>query len=104
MLKFCNRVLDRKYRDYMLSFDQKDLLKIVIRALEPYEELTDLLSGESMVTSTSIAPMLRFLEGITEEFAHSELDDDIQAIRTKIWTYIKSKYDIIVLLYKQLMV
>lgn len=38
---------DRKYRSFMLTFEQKDVLKGVIEALEPYEVLTDVLSGEN---------------------------------------------------------
>lgn len=90
-------VLDRKYRDLLLTFEQKDLLNVVVEALEPYGHLTDLLSGEKVVTVSSVAPMLIHLQGLTEGLTESNADVDLSltptvaSLRGAIWEYIRSK-------------
>lgn len=80
----------------MLSFEQKDLLKSVVHALEPYEELTDLLSAEQVVTSSSVVPMLKHIKelkdidvsGLSDVEIHGKV---IVETREKIWEYVKCK-------------
>ncbi|XP_067949497.1 E3 SUMO-protein ligase ZBED1-like [Watersipora subatra] len=104
---------DRKYRHYLLSFSQTDLLSEVVNALKPYESLTDILSGELMVTSSSIVPTLIYLK----ELCGDDCDDDVNDgdnndedkegseqfdatatptasdIRRLVWKYVKKQYD-----------
>lgn len=81
----------------MLSFEQKDLLNCIVYAMAPYEELTDLLSAEQVVTSSSVAPMLHHIKNLCDvevpALRNIEIHTDIiKEIRKKIWTYVGSKY------------
>ena len=49
-------VNDREHRDLILSFEQKDLLATLVATLKPFSTLTDLLSGDTMVTASSLMP------------------------------------------------
>ena len=77
----------------MLSFEQKDLLQNVVVALKPFEDLTDLLSGEKVVTVSSIAPMLSHIAELAQEVhdADSISGDKVTDIRDNIWEYIKTR-------------
>ena len=118
-------ITDRRYRNHILSFAQKDTLCKVLKALEPYEELTDLLSGDKDVTVSSVAPTLCHLHelqaGCDESATTSveerncsgndavppddgESDDGtsgtslaISSIRLPIWSYVKSRYELTML-------
>lgn len=83
---------ERKYRDHMLTFAQRDLLKAVIAALGPFEELTDLLSGEKVVTISSVAPMLHHIHQLCTS-PHPEVGEDerMPNILAKIYDYISSR-------------
>lgn len=82
-------IADRKYRDYLLSYPQQDLLKRVVDALSPYKCLTDLLSGENVPTSSSICEVLRILKDLCLSVDGDDEEEAtaVNQIRHKIWAY-----------------
>lgn len=71
----------------MLTFTQKHILATIVTALLPYKQLADLLSDETMVTSTSVGLMLSFIRNITDEFpVLSVPEEDIHSPRVKTHT------------------
>lgn len=96
--------LDKKYRKYILSVAHQDLLKMVVDALTPYKELTDLLSGEDMVTVSGLCEMLCAIRDqardVEAEPAEGDVDNDYpldgniltsSVIRKTIWTYVSER-------------
>ena len=84
-------VNNRKHRDLMLSFAQKDLLTDTVNALRPFSDLTDLLSGDTMVTISSVTPMLCHIQELcktTEDSTQIE-----KTIKDGVWAYITRRFD-----------
>jgi len=83
----------------MLNFEQKDLLRRTIIALKPYSSLTDMLSGENTVTSSSIVEVLHILTDVVQDLTDGdgeplELDADVEtvkAMRRSILEYVNDR-------------
>jgi hypothetical protein len=61
--------------------------------LEPFEELTDLLSSEKMVTVSSVAPMLNHVKKLCMPLPGEDVEDEkMVELRAKIWDYIIARY------------
>ena len=91
-------VTDRKYRDYLPTYEQKDVIASVAAILQPFSELTDLLSGEKCVTISSVVPILSHIFALcySSDDDDANLTDEVERdlrknIHQRIWAYIKSK-------------
>lgn len=92
-LEAVNQVLigNKKHRDLILTNTQSDLLGIVVRTLEPFSTLTDMLSGDSAVTMSSIVPMLNHIKQLCAVECN---DDEVSKfIKDGTWRYIASKFN-----------
>lgn len=49
-------IVDRKYRALIPDFKTKDVIDAVVKVLDPFNELTDLLSGEKKCYSFFYSP------------------------------------------------
>lgn len=83
-------VNNRKHRDLMLSQSQSDLLTLLVDFLQPFAQLTDLLSGDQMVTLSSLTPMIIKIEGLCNVAENDS--DNITNLKTRIWEYVSSKF------------
>ena len=52
---------DRKTSHLVLSWQDFDVLQSVMAAIEPFQNLTDLLSGERRITCSAIKPLLKVI-------------------------------------------
>ena len=68
-----------------MTLSQEDLLECVLDALAPYRCMTDLLSGEDAVASTSIPDVLCIINEVMTSYP--ENNAKIQKIRSGIWNY-----------------
>lgn len=82
---------DKKFRHFVPSWADLDILEAVSKALSPLMEFTDALSGEEYVTISFVKPVLHILNSrvLAEE------EDDVEltkTIKTSILRYLKEKY------------
>ena len=63
---------DAKYRDLSVNWEEADTMDSVLRALDGFQYLTDVLSADKEVTVSSYIPLLRHIYQLTT----SDDDDD----------------------------
>lgn len=74
------------------TWQDLDVLESINPALQPLQELTDALSGESYASVSYVKPVLYLLN--TSVLAAKEEDSDLtNSIKKKILDYITTKYD-----------
>jgi hypothetical protein len=92
----CNAAIDqlfvnhRKHRELLLSFEQKDLLSTLVDILQPFSTLTDLLSGDTMVTVSSIMPTLHHIQSLCE--CDGEEGEVAERIKNCVWDYFSQRF------------
>lgn len=82
---------DDRRNNLSLTWQDTDVLRSIHAALKPVSDLTDVLSGENYVTSSSILPMLQ----LCKDSVLAVSDDDAQltnSIRTGILAKLEAKY------------
>lgn len=86
-----NQVLmdDRRYRDLSLNWQQASLIDAVLKCLDGFHTLTDLLSGEKDVTISSAIPMLRHIGRLVD--TEGDVDESVKEVLTVIKTYLQEK-------------
>lgn len=83
---------DRKSRHLVPTWQDLDVLESVNQALQPLEEFTDALSGESYVSVSYVKPVLHLLK--TSVLAEKQEDSELtRSIKIKILNYMICKYD-----------
>ncbi len=83
---------DRKSRHLVPTWQDLDILESVNQALQPLQEFTDALSGESYVSVSCVKPVLHLMK--TSVLAEKEEDSDLtKSIKMKILDYMNNKYD-----------
>ncbi|XP_067281156.1 E3 SUMO-protein ligase ZBED1-like [Pseudorasbora parva] len=83
---------NRKSRHLVPSWQDLDVLESINQALQPLQEFTDALSGESYVSVSYVKPVLHLMN--TSVLAAKEEDSDLtKSIKMKILDYMNSKYD-----------
>ncbi|XP_067236702.1 E3 SUMO-protein ligase ZBED1-like [Chanodichthys erythropterus] len=83
---------NRKSRHLVPSWQDLDVLESINQALQPLQEFTDALSGESYVSVSYVKPVLHLMN--TSVLAAKEEDNDLtKSIKMKILDYMNSKYD-----------
>ncbi|XP_067274669.1 E3 SUMO-protein ligase ZBED1-like isoform X1 [Pseudorasbora parva] len=83
---------NRKSRHLVPSSQDLDVLESINQALQPLQEFTDALSGESYVSVSYVKPVLHLMN--TSVLAANEEDSDLtKSIKMKILDYMNSKYD-----------
>lgn len=82
---------DDRRNNLSLTWQDTDVLRSIHAVLKPVSDLTDVLSGENYVTSSSILPMLQ----LCKDSVLAVSDDDAQltnSIRTGILAKLEAKY------------
>ncbi|MBN3297773.1 ZBED1 protein, partial [Amia calva] len=83
---------DRKSRHLVPSWQDLDVLESINQALQPLQEFTDALSGESYVCVLYVKPILHLMN--TSVLAAKEEDSDLtKSIKMRILDYMNTKYD-----------
>ncbi|ROL48341.1 Zinc finger BED domain-containing protein 1 [Anabarilius grahami] len=83
---------NRKSRHLVPSWQDLDVLESINQALQPLQEFTDALSGESYVSVSYVKPVLHLMN--TSVLAAKEEDSDLtKSIKMKTLDYMNSKYD-----------
>ncbi|XP_048094720.1 E3 SUMO-protein ligase ZBED1 isoform X2 [Alosa alosa] len=83
---------DRKSGHLVPTWQDLDVLESVNQALQPLQEFTDALSGESYVSVSYVKPVLHLMK--TSVLAEKEDDSDFtKSIKMKILNYMSCKYD-----------
>lgn len=83
---------NRKSRHLVPSWQDLDVLESINQALQPLQEFTDALSGESYVSVSYVKPVLHLMN--TSVLVAKEEDSDLtKSIKMKILDYMNSKYD-----------
>ncbi|KAJ8356662.1 hypothetical protein SKAU_G00194560 [Synaphobranchus kaupii] len=83
---------DRKSQHLVPSWQDLDVLESVNQALQPLQEFTDALSGESYVSVSYVKPVLHLMK--TSVLAEKEEDTDLtKSIKVKILDCMNTKYD-----------
>lgn len=84
---------DRRRAQPTLSWQDVEVLESVNKALKPIANFTDIMSGESYVTVSSLLPMLQLLKEdiLTESADDTELTANI---KSRVLTQLEAKYDL----------
>ncbi|XP_057182627.1 zinc finger BED domain-containing protein 4-like isoform X1 [Triplophysa rosa] len=83
---------DRKSRHLVPSWQDLDVLESINQALQPLQEFTDALSGESYVSVSYVKSVLHLMN--TSILAAKEEESDLtKSIKKKILEYMNTKYD-----------
>lgn len=98
-------VTDRKHRALIPSFEDRDTIGAVVKFLQPFGVLTDLLSGDREVTISSVLPTLAHITDLCEQTQIPATDtddlDDVASARTStlertvkdgILSYVRDRY------------
>ncbi len=83
---------DDRRSNLSLTWQDTDVLQAVHNALKPVSDFTDILSGETYVTSSSILPMLQ----LCRDDVLAVSDEDVQltkSIKTGILAKLEAKYE-----------
>ena len=82
---------DRKVSHLVPSWQDMEVLQSINGALSPLSSLTDILSGETYVTVSSVIPMLQLIEAsiLKEKESDTQLTKDI---KMRVITDIQSRY------------
>ena len=90
--KAIQRVLseDRKASHLVLTWQDVDVLTSSHKALEPFADFTDALSGDSYVTISSIKPTLLFIKHATT--ATDNYTSIITDLKANIWADFEKRY------------
>ena len=88
----------------MLSFQQKDVMEALVQFLDPFNFLTDLLSGEKAATVSSVLPLVTHIKQLRDTTSNAEEDGPSQEdgnqvvklmisdLKKAIWLYISTRY------------
>lgn len=83
---------DRKASHLVPTWQDSDVIDSLIAAIEPLEEITDLLSGEKRVTSSAIKPLLKHL--VSKVLIGQESDTTLtRQIKSVIKQDLQSRYE-----------
>ena len=82
---------DRKVSHLVPSWQDMEVLQSINGALSPLSSLTDILSGETYVTVSSVIPMLQLIEAsiLKEKGSDTQLTKDI---KMRVITDLQSRY------------
>ena len=82
---------DQKVSHLVPSWQDMEVLQSINGALSPLSSLTDILSGETYVTVSSVIPMLQLIEAsiLKEKESDTQLTKDI---KMRVITDLQSRY------------
>ena len=80
---------DAKYRDLSVNWEEADTMDSVLRALDGFQYLTDVLSADKEVTVSSYIPLLRHIYQLTT--SDDDDDDTSKEIKQVIRDYFHKK-------------
>ena len=80
---------DQKVSHLVPQWQDCDVISAVFAAIEPLQEITDILSGEQRITSSAIKPLLK---SVVYDKILVENDDDATLIKQRISSDLQSHY------------
>lgn len=81
---------DRKHRHLLPTWQDLEVLEAVKDVLEPFATLTDLLSGDTIPTISSVIPTIRYIKTLCEQ-AEDPQSELAKSMRKVIITYVQDK-------------
>lgn len=82
---------DKKARHLIPTWQDIEVLEAIQKALKPFQDFTDALSGKEYVTISYVRPVLHLLN--TSLLAHKDDDSELcKSIKTGIVDYLNAKY------------